>query len=187
MQAEAGRERCVLLDSGLRRHRGGAMSRRAGRLSAQVQASRPLALSLAAGRRTELMYASWPRNLRMMLPVDTSHRNTWRSPPHEANLPGGGGRGSWWAGSRAGRTSTPPTSSPYAPFAGIPAKKTKEGHAGAAIRQPSHAAAPGHQVPAPEPPAAHAAPASWHCSKPQPSPAATCLLLSEEMATSRTS
>lgn len=37
-------------------------------------------------RRTVLMYASWPLNLRMMLPVDTSHRNTWRSPPHEANL-----------------------------------------------------------------------------------------------------
>lgn len=38
------------------------------------------------GGRTELMYASCPRNFRMMLPVDTSHRNTWRSPPHEANL-----------------------------------------------------------------------------------------------------
>ena len=39
-----------------------------------------------AGRLTALMYASCPRNFRMMFPVDTSHRNTWRSPPPEANL-----------------------------------------------------------------------------------------------------
>ena len=43
---------------------------------------------LGDGDLTELTTPSWPRNFRMTRPVLTSHRNTWRSPPHDANLQG---------------------------------------------------------------------------------------------------
>ena len=35
---------------------------------------------------TPFTIASCPRSLRMMLPVETSHRKIWRSPPQDANL-----------------------------------------------------------------------------------------------------